>query len=234
VFITEHAGKAVAVFPWAAGDVLCRSQLTADHMAQVGQALARVHLAGASFTGATTNRFSVARLNRRLAGLSERSLPGELARDVEVLRRGLDRYVASRAEEPADGLIHGDLFRDNVLWQDGEITALLDFESASRGSFPFDLMVVALAWTYGDSFDPSLARSLVAGYATVRPIPGHERIWLFDDACLAALRFAITRITDFELRPRGRGEFRDYRRFLARLADLERLGFDGLTDLLGI
>jgi homoserine kinase type II len=233
-FITEHAGKAVAIFPWAPGEVVCRNQLSTSHMTQVGQALARVHIAGASFPGAPANRFTAARLNRRLAGLSERSLPGELARDVSALRRSLDRCIAAQTEQPADGLIHGDLFRDNVLWEDGKITALLDFESASRGSFPFDLMVVVLSWTYGDSFNPELARSFVAGYATIRPISGNERTRLFDDACFAALRFAITRITDYELRPRGRGEYRDYRRFLARLSEVERLGSGGLAALLGL
>jgi homoserine kinase type II len=233
-FITEHAGKPVALFPWVSGEVLCGRQVTAKHLFDVGQALARVHVAGASFEGASPNRFNAARLDRRLAGVTEVSLPGELARDVVSLKRSLDRWVAESTPPPIEGVIHGDLFRDNVLWENGEITALLDFESASRGSFAFDLMVTMLSWTYRDSLDTELARSLVEGYGSVRPMPPEERARLFEEACFAAIRFAITRITDYELRPRGRGEYRDYRRFLARLSEIEGLGPDGLRAALGL
>jgi homoserine kinase type II len=233
-FLAEHAGKPVAVFPWVEGEILCQARVTPDAAAQVGEALAHVHLAGASFPEAPPSRFGPAQLHARIRALRALALAPELAAVVERLAAKLDRG-ASRAPLAAGwGLVHGDLFRDNVLWKGGHVEALLDFESASLGSFPFDLMVTTLAWCTFDRFDTQIARSMVEGYASVRALPRREIARLYEEACFAALRFTITRITDYELRPRGQGVFKDYRRFLARLEGLEALGDEGLRTALGL
>src|SRR6185295_5470818 len=78
------------------------------------------------------------------------------------------------------GLIHGDLFIDNVLFhaapgaapdpaQASTLTALLDFELASWGRLAYDLAVTLLAFAFGrDDFRPELVRAMLAGYASVR------------------------------------------------------------------
>ncbi|WP_437610476.1 homoserine kinase [Sorangium sp. So ce834] len=243
-FIAEHAGKPVALFPWVAGDSLCQKRVTPDAARRVGAALARVHLVGASFEGANASRFDLDSLDQRLQGLraparptgeAAAALPPDVAAAVDELTGRLQRIRASAPRAPGpETLIHGDLFRDNVLWQGGEISALLDFESASRGSAAFDLAVTMLAWCYGDDLDPDLAAALVAGYTSVRPLSTEERGRLFHESLVAALRFSITRITDFELRPKGSGVYKDFRRFLARQRTIERLGPEGLLALLRV
>lgn len=230
-FIAEHAGKPVAVFPWCEGAALCQRQVDQGRAHAVGAALARVHVAGASFEGASASRFDASELARRLDGLAAVTLSHELRAAVDQLARQLPA-LAARPAAPELGVIHGDLFRDNVLWQEGAIAALLDFESASRGSAAFDLAVTMLSWCFGDGFDERLACAMAIGYASVRPLDAAERRAFFDEARFAALRFAITRITDFELRPPGTGIHKDYRRFVARLDALERLGPDRLDALL--
>ncbi|WP_437734720.1 homoserine kinase [Sorangium sp. So ce1335] len=241
-FIAEHAGKPVALFPWVAGDSICQARVTPEATRRVGSALARVHLVGASFEGASASRFDLDGLDQRLRGLrapgpeaAAPALPPEVAAAVDELTGRLERIRAAtpRTSGP-ETLIHGDLFRDNVLWQGGEISALLDFESASRGSAAFDLAVTMLAWCFGDDLDPALAAALAAGYTSVRPLAPEERGRLFHESLVAALRFSITRITDFELRPKGSGVYKDFRRFLARQRTLERLGPEGLLSLLGV
>jgi homoserine kinase type II len=231
-FIAEHAGKPVAVFPWIEGDSLCQKRVTPNAARKLGAALAEVHLAGDSFEGAPASRFGAAQLASRLRGLEAMSLDAELS--AVVARLGEDLARTADRSSPGQGLIHGDLFRDNVLWQDGEISALLDFESASIGSRPFDLMVTILAWCFGDTLDHELVRSLAGGYTAVRPLPEDEAAALHAEGSFAALRFSITRITDFELRPRGSGVYKDYRRFLARGAALRELGPRGLRALFGV
>ncbi|MFS8070214.1 MAG: homoserine kinase [Byssovorax sp.] len=231
-FIAEHAGKPVAVFPWIEGDSLCQKRVTPDAVRKLGAALAEVHLAGDSFVGAPPSRFGEAQLASRLRRLEAIDLDAELA--PVVARLGADLALLASRPSVGEGLIHGDLFRDNVLWHEGEISALLDFESASIGSRPFDLMVTVLAWCFGDSFDRELARSLAGGYTARRPLPEDEAAALHAEGSFAVLRFSVTRITDFELRPRGSGMFRDYRRFLARRAALAELGPRALRTLLGV
>ncbi|WP_437654220.1 homoserine kinase [Sorangium sp. So ce1182] len=236
-FIAEHAGKPVALFPWVAGESLCQARVTPDATRRVGSALARVHLVGASLEGTSVSRFDLDGLDQRLRGLRAQgsALPPDVAAAVDELTGRLDGIRAARPRTPGpETLIHGDLFRDNVLWQGGEISALLDFESASRGSAAFDLAVTTLAWCFGDDLDPELAAALAAGYVSVRPLSTEERHRLFHESVVAALRFSITRITDFELRPKGSGAYKDFRRFLARQRTLERLGPEGLLALLRV
>ncbi len=233
-FIAEHAGKPVALFPWIDGEVLCQARVTPDAAAQVGEALARVHLAAAGLLDPPPSRFGPVELGARLDGLRAQTLAPDLAAVVERLAARLADLAARAPALEGCGLVHGDLFRDNVLWSGGRIAALLDFESASHGSYPFDLMVTLLAWCFGDGLDPALCRALAQGYARVRPMPEAEAARLHDEGSYAALRFSVTRITDFELRPRGSGVFKDYRRFLQRADALDALGPSGLRSMLGV
>jgi len=231
-FLAEHAGKPVALFPWVEGEALCQARVTPEHARRVGEALARVHLAGMSFEGAPASRFRVGDLFVRLEEIERVERSVEVANAARVLRSGLERQL-QRPPATEVPLVHGDLFRDNVLWDGGAIAALLDFESASRGSAAFDLMVTVLAWSFGDRLELALARALVEGYAAVRPL-GEERAGLYDAAVFAALRFSITRITDFEFRPRGAGVYKDFRRFVARLRAVEEIGSSAWPSALGV
>jgi homoserine kinase type II len=222
--VTEHAGKPVVIFPWVEGELICQRGVTRAHAAAVGDGLARVHVEGLSFGETHAGRFRVEDLAARLEEMKRREdLPADVAALAPELASRLARHVES-APAAMVPIIHGDLFRDNVLWRGDSLAALLDFESASSGSAAFDLAVTVLAWCFGDTLDLGLARALAEGYAARRPMPEEERAALYDAALFAALRFTITRITDFELRPGGDGLFKDYRRFVARLRAIEAIG----------
>jgi homoserine kinase type II len=152
-----------------------------------------------------------------------------VAADAERISAELAKVAASRDSALPTGITHGDLFRDNVLWDGLELTALLDFESACRGVFIYDLMVCVLAWCYRDGFELGLVRALVAGYDSVRPLSAEERAAAITEGTVACLRFATTRITDFEMRaPAGVAPLRDYRRFLKRSQDLRAGALDSV------
>jgi homoserine kinase type II len=83
-------------------------------------------------------------------------------------------------------------------------------------------MVCVLAWCFGDGFELDRAGALLAGYHARRPLSDKERSALPIEGAIASLRFAVTRITDFSMRAApGEPPLRDYRRFLARLDELE-------------
>lgn len=224
-------GKPAAIFPWVAGDMLCLKAVTPAAAHEVGAALARMHLAGPAEPAATSlgaGRFGadelVARCDRILKATdAESRSQAEPLRDAVIL---VDRK--RRADLPR-GLVHGDLFRDNVLWHDGKIAALLDFESAHRGPFAYDLAVLVLSWSFRDTFDMEVARALVAGYRSVRELAESEREALYLEAVFAALRFTITRITDDAIRVGKR-----WQRFVARREAIEKLGPVGLREALGL
>jgi homoserine kinase type II len=227
-------GKPAALFPWQPGGMRCQAAVTPHDAAEVGAALARVHGAGEG-AQRSAGRFREVDLFVRLDRIAATDDPS-LALHASPLRARLARWSGARDPSLPRGLVHGDLFRDNVLWDDkGGIVALLDFESASEGVFAYDLVVTLLAWCVGDRLDPALARAMAAGYESVRPLTGAERAGLLAEACMAALRFTITRITDYAMRAGvGPRVTKDYRRFLMRLDALEAMGQSGLADALGL
>lgn len=213
-------GKPFALYPWVDGDILCQPRVTEVHCAAVGEALARMHLSTSRVTQLAGGRFRVEDLLVRLERIEAES-PEH--RDAALhIRRRLRHYTKRRNLEIPAGVIHGDLFRDNVLWHGERIAALIDFESASQGFFAYDVMVTLHAWCYADAFRPELVRAMLEGYNAVRRLEPDERAALPVEGALAALRFATTRITDFSMRtPPGQRPLRDYRRFLARLEAME-------------
>ncbi|HEY4102450.1 MAG TPA: homoserine kinase [Polyangiaceae bacterium] len=231
--LADFAGKAFAVFPWLDGEILCQRRVSAEACRKLGAALARVHLSSPRAPELPEGRFRVPDLRLRLERVVAAGRSALLPAVTEIEER-LDHYEARRSGKLELGICHGDLFRDNVLWKNGEILALLDFESACRGNFAYDLMVTALAWCYGSSFELALVEALFAGYRAVRPVPALEAAELQTEAAIGCLRFATTRLTDFSLRVAdGEKPARDYRRFLERLRAIEAGALDSCIAALG-
>lgn len=206
------AGRPAALFPWISGAHSCQRAVDASRARAVGEALARVHLTNVD---ASDGRFGESALVGRLDTIDARTYP------VDRLRLTLTELARDRDAGVPAGLTHGDLFRDNVLWDGGRLTALLDFESASRGPFVYDLAVTVLAWCFHDAFDWALARAMIEGYERVRPLELREKRAFYTEARFAAVRFTITRITDYAMRGGEGRVMKDWRRFLARLDALE-------------
>ena len=214
-----YAGKPFALFPWLEGEILCLARVSADACHRVGSALARVHRASDGLPRLGRGRFGPTDMLARLERVERETSRAELLADVRRARELYERFVPARDASLPSGIVHGDLFRDNVLWQGGEILALLDFESAFHGPFVYDLCVTIAAWCYRDAFDVAAARAMVEGYSAVRPLAAAERAAVPVEGALGCLRFVTSRITDFELRaPPGAPPVRDFRRFLARLS----------------
>ena len=231
--LADFGGKAFAVFPWVDGEILCQGRVTPDACRKLGAALARVHLSSDRAPALPEGRFRVPDLRARLKRVTA-SGRSSLYPAVKEIEERLEHYQAQRDEGLALGICHGDLFRDNVLWQGGEVSALLDFESACRSNFAYDLMVTTGAWCYGAAYELPLVQALFDGYRAVRPVPAREVRAMLSEGAIGCLRFATTRLTDFSLRvPDGAKPVRDYGRFLARLRALESGVLDGCLRTLG-
>ncbi len=210
--------RPAAIFPWMDGSSLHQRDVTPSHMHALGSALSALHEAGASYPELIPNRFAAHRLEERLDTLSIRP---DLKTELRDLLGPLRDELSSEAG-PIDApqtIIHGDLFRDNVLWSGEFSPTLLDFESASTGWHGYDLAVVLHAWCFSTEFVPALARGLWAGYANSTKKKGNVPFDALQRALrFAAARFAITRMTDFELRRDVQPVYKDFRRFLLRLS----------------
>jgi homoserine kinase type II len=232
-WLSEFTGKPVAFYDWVQGEILCQARVTADACRKLGAAVARIHALSPQLTPLPGGRFQLGDLRRRLSRIQIEA--GEVyGPDVIRIRSSLDAFASLRRDDLPSGVVHGDLFRDNVLWRDGEVAALLDFESASMGPFAYDIMVCVMAWCFGDDFDVDLVTGFFEGYTAVRPLERREADALRVEGAMVALRFATTRITDFAMRtPSGKVPARDYRRFYRRLDSLERGTLDPVFSRFG-
>ncbi len=233
--VSTVLGKPAALFPWRAGGMRCQASVTPGDARAVGEALARVHLAAAG-ESAAPGRFRYEDLLGRVGVIATAADP-RLAALAPELRAWLNEAHASRDTSLPGGLTHGDLFRDNVLWDaEGRLSALLDFESACAGSYAYDLMVTVLAWCVGGDLDPRLATAMREGYESRRPLSEPERRGLHAEACFAALRFTVTRITDYAMRTGAAGPrvVKDWRRFKMRFDRLRDLGPAGVLRSVGL
>jgi homoserine kinase type II len=149
--------------------------------------LARLHLAAANLPNPLPNPCGAAWRQ----GTGETLLPLLAPDERELLADELAFQSAQDYSVLPRGVIHADLFRDNVLWDSaGRLSGILDFYFAGEDVWLFDLAVVANDWC-GD--DEALA-ALIAGYAAQRPLTEAERAAWPAMRRAAALRFWLLRL----------------------------------------
>ena len=191
-------------------------RVTAGHCALLGEAIAGLHLAGSDFQLSRDNDLSVdswRRLLEACAGRADEVKPG-LAR---LLEKEMEALEAAWPDGLAAGVIHGDLFPDNVFFRslgspgpaplDGGIylSGIIDFYFACADFFAYDLAICLNAWCFEDdrSFNITKARRLLGAYRQVRDFSRQELEALPLLARGSALRFLLTRLYDWLNRPQG-------------------------------
>lgn len=219
-------GKLVSVFSFVPGAPVEPRDLTLANIAELGRTLGRFHIATRDFKAVRENPFSP----ERVLSMCDRVIRDGRADLSEITFRLRNEIV--RCADAFDGLapatIHGDFFHDNVLWDGATITAILDFEMASTGAVPYDVAVAILALTFvDDAFRWASAREFVRAYTRITALETIERNALYWISRFAAARFAISRITDFEIGPARDVRDRvpkDYREYVRRLDCLDEIG----------
>ncbi len=174
------------------------------HCAELGSALAKLHLAGASFHMVRPNDLGVAGWRRLYEACRERA--GELQPGLaDELGEELRFLEAAWPRELAPGIIHADLFPDNVFFRERALSGLIDFYFACTDFLAYDIAICLNAWCFEPdlSFNVTKARLLVRHYRAVRPLGEAELAALPLLARGSALRFLLTRLYDWLNRSEG-------------------------------
>jgi homoserine kinase type II len=223
-WFTRAHGKPATLFPWTDGREAEPHPDRPETMRVVGRALALLHRAGARLQAASLprNHYALDELERRLGSFAG---DARLAEIVPALTAELARARKRSATAFPSGLIHQDLFPDNLLVDaSGALVAVLDLEQATYGRYVYDLAVAATSWCWdGRAHPPAATDALIAAYEEVRALDADEKHALRDEMCLASARFTITRITDVFLPDGVDPDLRrrkDWRDFAARLREL--------------
>ena len=202
VALRELCGRPAAMVTFLAG--MWPRRIQPFHCAGLGRALAALHRAGDDFPMTRANDLSLSgwrRLFEASHGRADEVQPGladELAAELEFIEEAWPRGLPV-------GVIHADLFPDNVFFRDREVSGLIDFYFACTDFFAYDLAVCLNAWCFeGDgSLNVTKARLLLDGYRRARPMTPEELAALPALARGSALRFLLTRLFDWLNQPQG-------------------------------
>jgi homoserine kinase type II len=233
----SEGGRFVSLFRYMPGRELGAFEVRPHHVRQVAQFAARMHQAMEGLDLSRANEFSRENLTRKMSDMLRAVDEGRLDRrfrsDLELLSRELERQSARAVEHLPHGTVHGDLFVDNAKFDGDRLCGIIDFEMSATERLVWELAVLINAWCWEPSpaqrggpagrFDPERVRAAIEGYESVRPLDPAEHEALASELRLAASRFAITRLYDFELNPLppDRRVYKDYRHFLVRLSALD-------------
>jgi homoserine kinase type II len=169
-----------------------------QHCRAVGEVLAALHEAGLGFQLKRENALSLPgwlNLAASIGGVADKIAPGMSA----SLANALDALSAEWPKDLPSGVVHADLFPDNVLFLNDAVSGVIDFYFACNDLLAYDLAICMNAWCFerDGSFNVTKARALFNGYNSVRALGAKELSALPLLARGAAVRFFLTRLYDW-------------------------------------
>jgi homoserine kinase type II len=198
----ELCGRAAAIVTFLDGVWMRRVE--PRHCAAVGDALAKLHLAGGDFKGHRPNALAATKLRPLFDSCADRIdtiQHGMLA----AIRNELAHLERSWPRGLPEGVIHADLFPDNVFFLGEWLSGLIDFYFACNDMLAYDVAICLNAWCFENdhSYNVTKGRALLQAYAKVRPLTDAELAAMPLLARGAALRFLATRVVDWLNVPPG-------------------------------
>ncbi|MFY9288948.1 MAG: homoserine kinase [Alphaproteobacteria bacterium] len=174
------------------------NRISTEDCAEVGRSLAKMHQAGADFKLQRDNNLSVKGWENLLNFSKDRT--DEIFVGLgQILQQELD-YLRNRwPTHLPQGVIHADLFPDNVFFKGPKLCGLIDFYFACNDVLAYDLGICINAWCFENhsAFNITKARALIKGYEEIRPLSAAEKDMLPLLSRGAALRFLLTRLHDW-------------------------------------
>lgn len=226
---TEYAikfgKKFVLLFPEVMGQSLMEDELKENHLFEIGKALGTLHKLKIP-SQITPHRFHVPELKKVFSQIEKKLLKKHPK--VHTLISQIFKDIESKSEDIylPEGLIHADLFPENILFSNDRIEGIIDFEAGGLGALLFDICVTLHACCHdGKKFNVPKIKSFLKGYLTIRKLSQNE--WSCFPLYLkeSALRFLLTRLRDFELKdgPVKAKPFKDFKEYVRRFDEIEAL-----------
>ena len=200
--LQQLAGRPGAVFSFLDGT--WSRHPNREKCAALGKALATLHLNAAPVTRRRVNALGPAGWQPLLDSIGD---DADILRPnmAQTIRTRLDSILAEWPENLADGIIHADLFPNNVHFIGDELTGIIDFYFACNDILAYDLGICLNSWCFeaDGSFNLTKSRAMLKGYSAVRPMSDAEIAAIPTLAAGAAMRFFLTRLYDWIHTPKG-------------------------------
>ena len=192
-YLGELKGKPACIVTCLEGQSLMEPG--PEHCAQVGEMLAAVHLAGKTYRAEMPNP----RGPGWWKATAREVMPHLPPEEAELLQEELRYQSLFRFEDLPRGVIHADLFRDNVLFKGDKLGGMIDFYYACTDVWLYDLAITVNDWcvTPGAKPDESRLLAMLRAYHQTRPLSAIERGAWPVMLRASALRFWLSRLYDF-------------------------------------
>ena len=194
--LQKLAGRAATMVTFLEGVSVSRPQK--HHCRELGATLAALHLAGKNFSQHRTNALSLGGWHT-LFDQSHAQMGSIHCELLPLMQSELDFLDKNWPGDLPTGIIHADLFPDNVFFLGERLSGLIDFYFACNDFFAYDLAICLNAWCFDTdgSYNITRGRALLEGYQNIRPLRQDELEALPVLARGAALRFLSTRVFDW-------------------------------------
>ena len=169
-----------------------------EHCRALGAAMAQMHLAGDGFELTRPNNHGLGNWQALFERCHSRA--DEVSPDLtRAMERELTRLQENWPDNLPTGIIHADLFPDNVFFLQGDMSGLIDFYFACNDFYAYDLAIALNAWCFeaDATFNVTKARALLSGYQKMRPLAPEEIDAVPILGAGAAMRFLTTRLFDW-------------------------------------
>ncbi len=217
--ILELNGRSAALISFLEGKGVEPSDITPDHCAQVGTWLGEMHLAAQDFDQSRPNTVGLPewrRLATRTQGRANEVAPGL----ANIIDEELDYLEKNWPLDLPVAAVHADLFPDNVFFNEGRLSGIIDFYFTATEALAYDFAITVNAWCFDEDNRLSLDRldKLKWHYEEKRPLSARERECLPLLCRGAAMRILMTRLHDWVFHPEGAlVKPKDPREYLGRL-----------------
>ncbi|MBX4927656.1 homoserine kinase [Rhizobium binae] len=196
------SGRPAALISFLEGMWLRKPE--AKHCREVGRALAQMHVAGDGFELKRPNALSLdgwRSLWEKSEARADEVEPGL----QDEIRSELDFLAAAWPKGLPVGVIHADLFPDNVFFLGDQLSGLIDFYFACNDLLAYDVSICLNAWCFekDGAYNITKGTAMLEGYQSVRPLSGEEIAALPVLSRGSALRFFLTRLYDWLTTPEG-------------------------------
>ncbi|MDO5640581.1 MAG: homoserine kinase [Neisseria sp.] len=170
-----------------------------------GAMLAQMHLAGQSFPLKMENP----RYTAWWHAAYQRLLPVLEASDAALLKSEIDYLDNHPGGHLPSGIIHADLFKDNVLLDGEQVAGFIDFYYACNGNFMYDLAIAVNDWarTAENKLNSPLEKAFIKGYESIRPLSEAEKAYYPTARRAGCIRFWVSRLLDFHFPQEGEMTF---------------------------
>tara|TARA_Y100000590_G_scaffold183062_1_gene208571 strand:- start:24 stop:992 length:969 start_codon:yes stop_codon:yes gene_type:complete len=198
-YITEIANKKAAVVSFLNGSA--KKILSPDNCNKVGIESAKLHMITKNLKGKRENRLSVdswKKIYKKIKKDCTKIHPNL----TNIIEKNLQEIESSWPKNIPSGIIHADLFPDNIFFKGNKLTGIIDFYFSCHDFYAFEIAICLNAFCFEGknenlSFNVTKAKKFIDGYSSIRKLSEEEKKSLKILCQGAAMRFLLTRVFDF-------------------------------------